>query len=188
MMNPSIGAIVAQAQSQPPRAGSTRIVLIDGPAGSGKTTLANRLAQELNAQVLHGDDIYEGWSGLETMWPILGPQILEPLSRGENAQFRRWDWVRHERGDTVHVAAADAVVIEGVGVAQRRAREYASLVVFVEAPWELRLARGIERDGEDMRSHWVEWQRMEQAFLAAEGTREAADVIIDGTQPVPGSF
>jgi hypothetical protein len=73
----------------------------------------------------------------------------------------------------------------GVGVAARAARRFASLVVWVEAPWETRLARGIERDGEAMRAEWERWQDDEQPFLAGEGTREAADVVVDGTAPVP---
>ncbi len=74
-------------------------------------------------------------------------------------------------------------MIEGVGVASRWARPYAGLVVYVDAPWEVRVARGIARDGEAMRAEWERWQAAEAPLLAAEGTREAADVVIDGTQP-----
>lgn len=181
MSNPSVSNIVALAQSRPPRLGATRLILVDGPAGSGKTTLAARLGEVLEAQVLHGDDIYEGWHGLGTMWPVLGEQILEPLARGVDGVFRRWDWEAHARAETIEVPAAPWLVIEGVGVAQRGARPYASLVVYVEAPWELRLARGIERDGEQMRGEWEQWQAEEETFLAAESTREAADIVLDGT-------
>ncbi len=167
----------------PRRPASPHIVLVDGPAGSGKTTLAATLADTLDAPVVHGDDLYEGWDGLPRLWDILGPLVLEPLARGEAARFRRWDWERGERGEWVDVAPADAVVVEGVGVAQRRARPYASLVVYVDAPREVRLARGIARDGEAMRAEWERWQEAEAPFLAAERTRDAADVVVDGTRP-----
>ncbi len=179
----SVRDVAAWARKMPARCGRTRVVLVDGAAGSGKTTLGERLGEELGAQVVHGDDIYEGWDGLATMWPILGHGILEPLSRGEHGAFGRWDWVEGRRAETIPVPVADALVIEGVGVAQRAARGFASLVVFVEAPLDLRMRRGIERDGEAMRAEWERWQPREDIFLADEGVRGAADVIVDGTLP-----
>ena len=183
--DPSISALRLLVLATPARLGRTRLVLVDGPAGSGKTTLAGRLADALGCAVLHGDDMYEGWDGLPTLWATLGPLVLEPLARGEAARFRRWDWVRGERAEEVAVpAGAPYLVVEGVGVAGRRSRPYASLVIYVEAPWDVRLARGIARDGEGMRDEWLRWEAAEAPILAAEGTREAADVLLDGTRPI----
>jgi dephospho-CoA kinase len=58
-------------------------------------------------------------------------------------------------------------------------------VVYVEAPRDVRLARGVERDGEALREEWLRWEAAEAPILLAEGTREASDLIIDGTIPVP---
>lgn len=185
MTNPSIGAIIAHAKAQPARAGDTRIVLIDGPAGSGKTTLASRLAAELTTQVLHGDDMYEGWTGMDTLWDTLGPGVLEPLARGLAGAFQRWDWEDDARADVIDVPVADFLIIEGVATAQRRARAFAACVVWVEVPWEMRLARGLERDGKHMRAHWEAWSAQEVEHFEREGTREAADFTVDGALPVP---
>jgi hypothetical protein len=187
---PSIEALRLLVLAAPARLGRTRLVLVDGPAGSGKTTVAGRLAAALGCGLLHGDDMYEGWGGLPTLWETLGEQVLEPLALGEVARFRRWNWARGERAEWIEVEAvdgrgADALVVEGVGVAGRRARPYASLVVYVEAPRDVRLARGVERDGEALREEWLRWEAAEAPILLAEGTREASDLIIDGTIPVP---
>ncbi len=183
--NPSLAELVAAVHSAEPGAGNTRIVLVDGPAGSGKTTLGDRLGAALTAQVLHADDMYEGWDGLPVLRNVLVTRVLEPLWRGEQAGFERWNWVASARAEHIEVPAADALVIEGVGVAQRAARPYASLVIYVGAPWETRLSRGVNRDGESMRPEWERWQAAEQPFLEREATRASADVVIDGTQPVP---
>jgi len=189
MSNASIGAIVAMLNASPARCGDTRVVLIDGPAGAGKTTLASRLraavATNPPAQILHADDMYEGWEGLPTLDAVLVDQVLVPLSRSLPASWRRWDWQAGKRTDVIAVAACNYLIVEGVGVAQRRARPFASVVVYVDAPVAERLRRGVARDGARLRSEWVRWQEGEATFLVQEGTRGAADVILDGTRVVP---
>lgn len=184
-MDVTIEALASRILASEPTAGGARIVLIDGPAGAGKTTLARRLAARLDdAPVLHADDMYEGWSGLPALHLVLCDRVLVPLARGEAARFARWDWYRDERGDEITVPAAEVVVIEGVGVAQRRARDVASLVIWVEAPEDLRHGRWLEREGSDTEPHWRAWASAEASHFAAEGTRGAAHVVVDGAGPV----
>lgn len=176
-------------------------MLIDGPAGSGKSTVANELAVTLGGepssgsgtfkpgseavksqmvQILHGDDMLAGWDGLPTLGGVLMGDVLEPLAYGGNAAFNMWDWERGGRGYEIPVVATDILIIEGVGVGQRDARQHANLVLYVDAPMEVRLERGIERDGEGFRGHWIRWMDEEAGHFVDHGTREAADVIIDG--------
>lgn len=61
---------------------------------------------------------------------------------------------------------------------------YAAVRVWVEADAACRLRRGLDRDGEAYRPHWLRWARQEQALFAADGTRTRADVVID-TSPDP---
>ena len=46
-------ALVEQLRGSPARLGTVRLVCVDGPAGSGKTTFAGRLAELLAAVRLH---------------------------------------------------------------------------------------------------------------------------------------
>lgn len=185
MPNPSIADLVELARRRDPHLGQARLILIDGPAGSGKTTLAGRIGVAVGAQVVHADDIYEGWHGLDTMWPVLGTQILEPLARGDAASFAAWDWYASQRGPTIDVPVAPWLIIEGVGVAQRAARPFAALILYIEAPREERLRRGIERDGEDMRDDWERWQESEAIHHEVQQTRKGAHLVIDGEAPIP---
>ena len=56
-----------------------------------------------------------------------------------------------------------------------------TLLVWVDTPSDVRLARGLERDGEPMREHWLRWRVQEDAMFARHRTRERADVVVDGT-------
>ncbi len=137
------------------------------------------------AQLLHADDMYEGWDGLETLDAVLVDQVIEPLAAGRGADFRMWDWHQSRRTHRIPVDPRAFLVVEGVGVGQRSARRCAALLLWVDAPEAERLARGVARDGEGMRAEWLRWQPREAAHFAREGTRAAADLVIDGTSPIP---
>ena len=174
-------AVMASA----PRLGGVRLVCVDGPAGSGKTTTAARVVSDLGragltVEVVHLDDLYDGWSGLDgTLWPRLSAQVLEPLRRGVPGRFQRYDWSMAAFADWIDVPVPDVLVVEGCGSARRAARRAAVLSVWIEAPPELRLARGLARDGEAMRSQWIAWTASETAHFAREATREHADIRLD---------
>ena len=178
-------ALAQRVENSAPALGSTRLILIDGPAGAGKTTLASHLFNVLSAdarvQVLHGDDMYEGWSGLPRLADVLVDQVLTPLSLGQPGEFRRWDWHAGQRAEPIVVPPDPVLIVEGVGVGMAAARVHASVVVWVEAPSDVCLRRGIARDGEGMREEWRRWQRVERQEFAREGTRAASDVVITTT-------
>jgi uridine kinase len=180
----ALDTLVAQVRQAPARAGSTRVVAVDGPGGSGKSTLAARLASLLEAPVVHMDDLYPGWDGLAAAGPLLRDWVLEPLARGRPVRYQRYDWSLDAYGDWVDVPAADVLVVEGCASGSRIVAPYLTLLVWVEAPRDVRFARGIERDGEAYRPLWERWARQEDALFAAERTRERADYRVDGA-PAP---
>ena len=170
-----------------PALGAVRLVCVDGPAGSGKTTLADRLGRELGAQVLHVDDLLEGWDDLEGMWPWFQAGVLDPLAAGRPGRYRRYDWVAGRFAEWHDVPVADVLVLEGCGSARRAVDGVAVLRVWVEAPADLRLARGLARDGEALRPHWLAWMRLEAAHFDAQATRARADVLVDADDAGPAA-
>lgn len=159
----------------------TRLVCVDGPAGSGKSTLATQLATELACQVVHMDDLYEGWeAGPDGGARRLGEWVLGPLVEGRPGRYRRYDWVAGAYAEEHTVDPGVALVVEGCGSAARQVDPWASLVVWVEADDDERLRRGLERDGHDARDHWLRWMDDEAAHYARERTRQRADVLLDG--------
>ncbi|WP_328992187.1 AAA family ATPase [Kribbella sp. NBC_01245] len=178
--------LIEQVLAAPPQLGETRLICVDGPAGSGKTTVAERFAKAaeargLRVQVVHMDDLYDGWDGAERGFGLLRDHVLARLAKGLEGRYRRYDWIAGAYAE-VHLvpATVELLIVEGVTSADRGAEPWPSLRIWVETDNALRLERGIERDGEGMRDRWLEWMRWERDHFAAERTRDRADLIVDG--------
>jgi uridine kinase len=156
------------------------VVAIDGPAGSGKSTLATWLAAGLDAPVAHMDDLYPGWDGLAAAAPLLHEWVIEPLAQGRPVRFRRYDWSLDAYGDWLDIPPSYVLVVEGCGCGSRIIAPHLSMLLWVEAPRDVRFARGVERDGMALLPLWERWARQEDALFAAEGTRDRADYRVDG--------
>jgi uridine kinase len=163
--------VLELARSRPPTLGSGRLICVDGPSGSGKTTLAD----QLGSPVVHLDEMIEGWSGLRTVDARL-EGLLRPLAAGEPGAYRRYDWLAGEYAETVAVPPAPLLVLEGVGSGSLVVADLVTVLVWIEADLEVRMARGIERDGEAFAPHWKAWAAEEAEHFARHRTRERADI------------
>jgi len=161
-----------------------RIVGIDGPSGAGKSTLALELASLLDAPVIQIDD-FVSWNDFAGWWPRFKRQVLDPLLRGEPARYQQRDWEGDEFGSSVRewatVAWNPIVLVEGVTCTRRESVGKLAYTVWVDAPAEERLRRGIEPDGEDHRGLWHGWMDEESHFFAADHTRSRANLVVSGT-------
>lgn len=163
-----------------------RLVGIDGCGGAGKTTFAQRLTKAANDNwpVIHTDDFATHDEPLE-WWPRMLAQVIEPLLRNEPATFRPYDWLRREPGAPMTVAPADVVIIEGVGATRKAWRDQLRLRIWVDTDSDLRLRRGLERDGDELADFWRDWRIAEDDYVAAEHPQQHADLIVAGDPAEP---
>jgi uridine kinase len=175
-------ALLELVRLRPATLGGHRLVCIDGPAGSGKTTLAEELAASTAAAVVHMDDLYEGWTGLPTVTSQLDSLLL-PLAVGLPGSYRRWDWLADGWAETVSVPPVSVLVLEGVGSGASAHAQLITVLVWVDAPQEVRKKRSVERDGAVMAEHWQQWAESEQEHFAREDTRRRADFVVDESLP-----
>jgi uridine kinase len=178
-----LSEIVRSVRAKPRPSGmSTKVIAVDGPGGAGKSTFAARLAEELGgAQVLHTDD-FASWENPIDWWPRLVKEVLEPLSCNQSARYRRTDWGNPGHEEWGEVAPAEFVILEGVTASREAFRPFLTYSVWIETPRELRLSRGLERDGEEARAQWEEWIAEEEDYVRRERPRERADLVLPGDQ------
>jgi uridine kinase len=160
------------------------LITIDGPAGSGKTTLAAQIEDSLrrdgvNVLTLHMDDLYEGWE-LALSYSLTQnlQRILEEFSAGKELVVPQFDWESNRYSQPKIYPSPTLLILEGVGSGQRVTRTYASIALWVEAPADIALARVLQRDGDEIAPQMVKWQSDENHHFLEEGTRSAADYCV----------
>jgi uridine kinase len=175
-----LSTVVAGVRARrPPAEMQTRVIAIDGLGGAGKSSLAQHLSAELDgAEIVHTDD-FASWDNPLDWWPELIEQLLVPLSQNQTARFERSRWADADRG-WAEVRPDAFVILEGVTASQKAFRPYLTYSIWVDAPPELRLRRGLERDGDDARAQWESWMAEEENYRATEHPRERADFVVRG--------
>ena len=164
------------------RGNQTPIILIDGRAGSGKSTFAESLQQQLFREgesaprVIHMDNIFEGWDGLALGSDYMVRFILQPLARRETASWQDWSWVKNQRSSWREFSGATPLIVEGCGSLTERSKEHADISIWLEASEETRRERWIQRERHLEKFDF--WAAQELDFYAREKSQSLADLVI----------
>lgn len=145
----------------------TCLIGVDGPSGSGKSTFARRIALFAGAPVIEIDG-FVSWQNFAGWWPRFEREVLVPLAEGRDIRYQVRDWTNDEFDDWLNgfkqLPWAPLIVIEGVTCTRSTAGHALTIRVWVEVEADVRLQRGIARDGESHRGLWLEWMRAEAEF------------------------
>ena len=164
------------------RGNQTPKILIDGRAGSGKSTFAEALQQQLfrdgesAPRVIHMDNIFEGWDGLALGSDYMVRFILQPLARRETASWQDWSWVKNQRSSWREFSGGTPLIVEGCGSLTERSKEHADISIWLEASEETRRERWIQRERHLEKFDF--WAAQELDFYAREKSQSLADLVI----------
>ncbi len=185
-MNLQLNQIKAALPGLIPNCGACVVITIDGPAGSGKTTLAQILEREIDSSyTIHMDELYEGWGS--TITPALTSKlekILESVAKDECVLFTPFNWLKNSLSAPISIQAPKYLIIEGVGAGQSAIRKFISLAIWIEVPEAEGLARVIERDGPEVAEFMPSFIEAQTAHFLKEDTKKSADYRLSGHHTV----
>jgi len=150
-------------------------VIIDGPAGAGKTTLASQIVSHFGfGEIIHCDDLYNGWKDAltATLERTIGEWILKPIEESRPIQIRKFDWQRNTYGEEITLPTTPLVILEGVGCAMKGAAQSADLSIWMDIPVDLGLERVLARDGVEIREEMLHWITQQAEFFALHRNQE----------------
>ena len=179
----NLSELVDKINESSKKCGQTKIIFIDGPAGSGKTTLAKSLSGLLeNCPIIHMDEIYDGWEN--ALSPKTSQDLVEwvinPLLESRSIEFVKYDWYLEKRIEKVVINLPKVLIIEGVGSSSFEISKHASLKLWIEVNKETGINRVLTRDGQQIQEQMKKWQSQESKFFIENNSKENSDIWIDG--------
>lgn len=141
------------------------IIGIAGGSGSGKTTIAHEIANEINDKdhinIITQDSYYKDNTGLAMSerkkinydhpdafdMPLLEAQINQLIHK-KAIEMPTYDFTEHTRSDkTVHIEPSDIIILEGILVlASEAIRNLMDIKIYVDTDDDIRFIRRLERD------------------------------------------
>jgi uridine kinase len=178
------------------------VVALDGRSGTGKSTLAARLAARVGAAVVPGDDFYAG--GNDAAWARLAPaaradrcidwrrlriEALEPLRAGQPAVWHPFDFATGTglATRTEVRTPAPVIVLDGVYSARPELRDMVDLAVLVALTDDgLRRRRLVAREGETYMATWhARWDAAEDHYFKHVCPPASFDLVVTAEGDVP---
>jgi len=166
------------------------LILIDGKGGSGKTSFAVKLADNLNASIVTTDDVC--WYADPIHWDDeMLNGIVKPWLDGKNVAYTPSGWIKENRIGFIEADPNKALIIEGNGACRKTLREFATYSIWIDTEPELSRMRVIQRDlangenGGTLESvteftDW--WDSLVDPFLLEEEAWKYTDIIVSGSQ------
>lgn len=165
------------------------IIALDGSCTSGKTTLANALAEEYDCTVLRMDDFFLrphqktparlAQTGGNVDHERFASEVLAPLRRGETFSYRPYDCGTCTLGEPVTVQPKRITLVEGSYSQHPCFGDAYDLRIYLTVTEELRRQRILQRPAFLHKRFFEEWIPMEQRYFREFAIRERADLVLD---------
>lgn len=167
--------LLIEARRRSSHSAAPVFVIIDGPAGAGKSTLASQIVSHFGfGEIIHCDDLYNGWEDAltPTLERTIREWILEPIQESRPIRIEKFDWQRNSYGDEVVIPQSPLLILEGVGCAVESVSQLADLSMWIDIPFDLGLERVLARDGMEIHEEMLRWITQQAEFFALHRNRE----------------
>jgi uridine kinase len=159
------------------------IIAIDGPAGAGKTTLAEHLTAALSLRyrvaTLHMDDFYDGWDEpFDTTFQSAIKSACVAHQKSEPCSLSRYDWHAGKFGQAEPLPQSHLLILEGVASLDREFRPFLTASIWIEIDPKIGFERVISRDGEAISAPMNQWLNQQAQHFLENDSQNAADFVL----------
>ena len=169
------------------------IVAIDGRCGSGKTTLAARLQQDLCCSVFHMDDFFPrleqrtearlSQPGENVDHERFWEEVLLPLRDGRPMiTYRPYLCAQQQLGQPVTVEAGRIAIVEGSYACHPSLWQHYDLRIFLSVEPDEQMRRIQKRNGPEKAVQFAQrWIPFEEMYFRAFRVQERCDIRLEGS-------
>lgn len=167
---------------------SNAIIAIDGPCASGKTTLAQLIAENTGAQVIHTDEFFLppemrtaerlSQAGGNIHYERFNSEVTKGIESGKEFIYGAFGCRRNTIIRTINISPHNPIIIEGSYALHPKIRLQYDLKIFVEADYETRLERILRRNGKDaLEVFKIKWIPLEDEYFREFEIRKKCHMI-----------
>ena len=168
---------------------SSGIIAIDGRAGSGKTTLANKLSHLLNAELISMDDFFLPMNlrtkerlqsaGGNIHYERFLEQVIPHLNSHSSFTYQIFDCSIMDYNKEKTIKNTGWCIVEGSYSQHPLFSRYADITIFVDITKELQMKRILQRNGEKMSELFqTKWIPMEEQYFQQFKIKENSDFTL----------
>ena len=164
------------------------VISIDGNAASGKTTLANNLANLLNAEIVNCDDFFLpeelktdsrlNEPGGNIHYERLKEEVIDNLKKSKVISYNAFD-CQTKTLKNRFLMNKKVVIVEGAYSCHTYFENYSDFKIFLKTDPKMQSERILKRNGENMLKRFTEeWIPLENKYFKEFKIEEKADFVI----------
>lgn len=168
----------------------TVIIGIDGPCASGKTTLAQKLAELTDAQVIHTDDFFLPFemktpermaqAGGNVHYERFASEVSSGIASQKPFEYGVYSCKEGRVTKQKSVDPTGIIIVEGSYSLHPEMKISYDLTIFVEAQKGIRLERIKERNGKEaLAAFESKWIPLEDKYFESFGIKKHCDIVIE---------
>lgn len=164
------------------------VVAIDGRCGSGKSTMAQVLAEVFCASLVRMDDFFLPFEqktperlaqpGGNVHYERFNEEVAPKLRSGKDFEYNVFDCSIGRLNGTQPVEKNELIIVEGSYCQSPDVQFEYDLRIFVDIDPETQIARIAKRDPDMIDNFCTRWIPMEEHYFSAFGIKEKADVVV----------
>ena len=164
------------------------VIGIDGQCASGKTTLANEIADKFNAQIIHMDDFFLPFdmrsnerlseTGGNVHYERFNDEVVSGLREGDKFAYRAFCCKNGTYAETKELSNGFPIVIEGAYAFHPKIKISYDLKIFLKSDYETRIERIRQRNGDEkLEIFKAKWIPLEDKYFSEFSIEEKCDII-----------
>lgn len=170
------------------KSGERKIIAIDGRCASGKTTLANYIAENIECDIVHTDDFFlppekrtkerlESAGGNMDRERLLS-EILIPLKNGKDYTYSKFSCKSGLITQGKKILPRKITVVEGSYSCHPDLFDYYDFHIFVDVDKKTQKQRILQRNKDNADMFFSKWIPLEEKYFSECNIKEKCEIVL----------